>query len=146
MTELTTRFENIKGRAEFLAKGSGDPPSGAHYAKALCEELDRMEPCPRAGRGEGNPMMFVWQDGAPTREGLAVVEWMNCGGFQAIDVRSYDGMMFAFHVHTSSDDGCTLLSKWVIRRHVMLPHPEFGVLETLFSRGPDAEKVVRENK
>ena len=90
-------------------------------------------------------MMLVWQDGPPTKEGIAVVEWTNCGGFAVFDIRSFDGVVFAFHVQCNSDDRCTILSKFAIKRHVMLPHPQFEVLETLFSRGPDAEKKARKS-
>lgn len=90
--------------------------------------------------------MLVWQDGSPTREGLFVVEWTNCGGYAVFDVRDVDGILFAFHTRDVGDMGCTRLDKWAIKRYVMLPHPEFEVLERAFSRSPDAEKMAREAK
>ena len=88
--------------------------------------------------------MLVWQDVSPTGEGLCVVEWYNAGGFAVFDIREFDGILFAFHVQFANHDAVTRLDKWAIKCHVMLPHPESEVLETLFSRLPQAKIKARE--
>lgn len=87
--------------------------------------------------------MLVWSEGPPKQTGLAVVRWMNAGGFQIFDIREFDGILFAFGVAIRSDHSCTRLDKWAIKQHCMVPHPDVEFLETAFSRSSKAEVEAR---